>query len=121
MAIDPSLVRVQGRDRPCPHCGTTAWFGPRAFAGQVTSYFLCKWCGCRWTLLDTPESPSLAIPVFHRCTPSEGVLTWHLFEGEPYREKKWTCSCGASLKVMDTLRPYPRFAADLKLAEQPGD
>ena len=66
------------------------------------------------------DGGTLAIPVFHECVPGQYLLTWHQFEGEPYAEKYWTCKCGAQLRVMETLRPYPCFAADPSLVEAPG-
>src|SRR3990172_4499820 len=107
--MEPQAVRVSGRTEPCPNCGTTAWFGPRAFKGQAISYHLCKWCGYRRTASDKPEDGTLAVPVYHRCSPDTVLLTWHQFEGEPYRHKTWNCECGAVLRVMETLRPFPRF------------
>ena len=117
---DPANLQVQGREAPCPGCGTSAWYGARAFSGRQVSYFLCKWCGLRWDLADGPEASTLAIPVFHRCDEHSVLLTWHQFEGESYRDKEWICDCGAKLRVMATLRPYPRFASDPGLVELPG-
>ena len=97
-----------------------AWFGPRAFTGQEISYYLCKWCGYRHLAIETPEDGTLAIPVYHQCDDTHVLLTWHQFEGEPYREKTWTCDCGAVLHLMQTLRPFPRFANDPLLVEAPG-
>jgi len=118
--VSPESVHVADRDRPCPNCGTTAWFGPRHFHGQEPSYFLCKWCGIRWTMTDGPQSATLALPVYHYCDEQHVLLTWHQFEGEPYRDKTWTCDCGTTLKVLDSLRPFPRFAIDANLIERPG-
>jgi hypothetical protein len=119
--LDPASVRVVGRDTPFPVCETSAWYAPRAFEGQELSYWLCKWCGYRWTTAEGQEAATLALPVYHNCTGQSRLLTWHQFEGEPYREKLWTCKCGARLLVIETLRPFPRFSRDPGLMEKPGD
>ncbi len=118
--IPAKAIRVPNRSQPCPSCGVSAWFGARAFEGEPVSYYLCKWCGFRTDVDEDLDGGTLAIPVFHECVPGQYVLTWHQFEGEPYAEKYWTCDCGAELRVMETLRPYPRFATDPSLVEPPG-
>lgn len=118
--VAPAEVRVAGRDQLCPICSTSAWYGPRHFPGQPYSYYLCKWCGIRWSLAEGPEAATLALPVFHACPEGLLRLTWHQFEGEPYRLKTWHCDCGSDLLVIRTLRPFPRFGREPILMELPG-
>ena len=119
-SLDARNVEFPGRLSRCPECGTSAWYGPRSFGGNVPTYWLCKWCGFRWKIADGEESATMALPVYHRCNSSSLLLTWHQFEGEPYREKMWKCNCGARIGVFDSLRPFPRFSKDIHLIEVPG-
>jgi hypothetical protein len=118
--VRPEALSYPGRNEVCPSCGVSAWYAPRRFNQDPPSYYLCKWCGFRFWLHDGPEAATLALPVFHECKPGVVALTWHQFEGEPYSEKYWTCDCGARLRLIDTLRPFPRFATDPALVELPG-
>ena len=79
-SLDPTAVRFPGRDTPCPICETSAWYAPRAFRNQETSYWLCKWCGHRWPTAEGEQVATLALPVYHLCSDESGVLTWHQFD-----------------------------------------
>jgi len=102
-----TTTEIRGRQPVCPSCDQLAWYALRRYPGQDPSYWLCKWCGY-WRTLAPPVDEKLALPVYHRCT-DRIRLAWHGFRGLPYREAMWRCDCGAELKVMETLRPYPRF------------
>jgi hypothetical protein len=119
-AVPPEAIKVAGRTKSCPCCGTSAWFGRRAFQGEEASYVLCKWCGYRVNLDVSPDEWTLAIPVYHVCPGPQRVLTWVEFMGEAYNALRWTCICGSAVRVCDSLRPYPRFSSDPSLIELPG-
>jgi hypothetical protein len=124
-ALDAASISVPGRSELCPSCGVSAWFGPRAFEDCDVSYYLCKWCGFRRLKDEADENGTLALPVYHvcdpLCDPPKGWLTWHQFGGPTHWEKCWKCACGAELRILDSLRPFPRFGRDIGLMELPGE
>ena len=107
--LDAKRLRVPGRDETCPVCETSAWYGLRHFEGEEPTYWLCKWCGFRWTIAKGIEAGTLALPVYHDCH-ERRLLTWHQVEpGEEYLTKQWKCDCGEKLYLHKTLRPSHAF------------
>src|SRR2546427_10797276 len=111
LLLNPNSQPVFGLG-PCPLCGTAERHMLRHFEGQPPTYVLCKWCGYRHDLTAPEDSFTLAIPVGHRCEGGGVVITWVEYgPTDTYRDLRWTCRCGVRLRVFDSLRPYPRFAA----------
>lgn len=121
---DPRSIRVEGQDKPCPVCETSAWYGERTFPNEgEPTYWLCKWCGFRWEIGGGPENGELALPVYHYCSSDQLALTWHTIrkeQGERYPTKTWTCGCGETLRLCRSQRPFPRFSKVPELVELPG-
>ncbi len=79
-----SLMAEQAPPTPCPNCGRTGFFGPRALDGQP-KFVACRFCGYFQAV---GQAPTRLRPVTHDCE------NWPQAAGAPYiwwipMDEKW--------------------------------